>query len=97
MSPKQYLASLTAGLDRYGRKSFTATDISIKLGVNSGLVIALFGILAASLLLLVGGLGAIFVLIGIVCPALKSFKAIETETLEDDKYWLKYWMCFGCL
>jgi receptor expression-enhancing protein 5/6 len=32
--------------------------------------------------------------IGFVYPLIASVKAIETETLDDDKQWLTYWIIF---
>lgn len=40
----------------------------------------------------------IAILVGTVYPALKSIRALQTDTdPEDDKTWLTYWMCYGCL
>merc|ERR1712096_546237 len=35
--------------------------------------------------------------IAIFYPTFKSWKALKTGTLEDDKTWLQYWVCFGLL
>ena len=40
----------------------------------------------------------IAILVGTLYPVLKSVQALQTDTdVEDDKTWLTYWMCFGCL
>ena len=38
------------------------------------------------------------ILIGTIYPALKSIQALQTDTdVEDDRTWLTYWLCYGCL
>ena len=38
----------------------------------------------------------IALLVGTLYPALKSIRALQTDTdIEDDKTWLTYWMCYG--
>ena len=40
----------------------------------------------------------IAILVGTLYPALKSIRALQTDTdVEDDKTWLTYWMCYGAL
>ncbi|CAE7220644.1 Reep5 [Symbiodinium sp. KB8] len=45
------------------------------------------------------GFGANFLTnaIGFTWPAYRTFKAIESDDLKDDAFWLKYWVCFGVL
>jgi receptor expression-enhancing protein 5/6 len=34
-------------------------------------------------------------LIGFMYPAYKSFKALESNSLDDDKFWLTYWTVYS--
>ncbi len=52
-------------------------------------------VLAALLALLGYGSTLLFFVIGFLYPAYKSFKAIESKDLEDDKQWLTYWAVFS--
>ncbi|DBA02713.1 TPA: hypothetical protein N0F65_010538 [Lagenidium giganteum] len=55
------------------------------------------GSVAVLLFLLVGfGAGFICNLVGFVYPAYCSFKAIESETKQDDVQWLTYWVVYAC-
>ena len=36
-----------------------------------------------------------FLAIGVAYPAFKSFEALESNGLGDDKQWLTYWVCFA--
>ena len=44
------------------------------------------------------GIGQTYItqVIAVLYPAFMSFVALETDTPEDDKQWLTYWVCYGC-
>jgi TB2/DP1, HVA22 family len=40
--------------------------------------------------------GLMVTVVGIAFPAYASFKAIETDSKDDDTQWLIYWVIFAC-
>ena len=56
------------------------------------------GLLTLSVLLVAFSLPISFIvvqLVSVAYPAFKSALALQTETMDDDKMWLTYWMAFG--
>ena len=57
----------------------------IQYTLMTGVALVMFGI----------GQSYITNLLGVAYPALMSLMALKTETKDDDKQWLTYWVCFG--
>lgn len=53
--------------------------------------------LYAGVALVMLGVGQTYItqVIGVGYPAFMSFIALETDSKDDDKQWLTYWVCFG--
>ena len=59
-------------------------------------ILGLFTLIPVMLIVyLLGGGRLIVNLIGFLYPAIKSFKAIESQTSKDDVQWLTYWIIYG--
>ena len=70
-------------------------QIQQKYGVPQAAVVVGGGIGAAGFLWLLFGPGLLTNLLGFAYPAYASFKAIESESKDDDTQWLTYWVVFS--
>jgi receptor expression-enhancing protein 5/6 len=65
-----------------------------KLGVQPGHIVG-GGFLTAIILISLGFASSFLTaMLGFLYPAYMSFKALESETKEDDEQWLTYWVVF---
>ena len=72
-------------------------DLSAKLDVNPGLILAGAGSVGLLVLMILQGWTILVTAITVLYPAVHSIRAIESEDGgDDDKVWLTYWMVFGC-
>lgn len=92
---KDTLKKNTAILDPYAAMVPALVDISAKTGVNPGLILAGVGSIVMLVLLVLQGWTILLTTVTVLYPAVHSIRAIESETDEDDKVWLTYWMVFG--
>ena len=72
-------------------------DGAAKLGVNPGLLLGGVVSVAFLIIMLLKGWLIIMTFITVLYPAVHSIRAIESESEDDDKVWLSYWMVFGVL
>lgn len=94
---KETLKQNTAILDPYAAMVPVFVDVSAKVDVNPGLILAGIGSLALLILLIVQGWTILLTTITVLYPAIHSIRAIESDDGgDDDKVWLTYWMVFGC-
>lgn len=86
-----YVATLTEQLDKHP----TVKQIADKVGVPSGYIAS--GLIVTCFLFVFLGVGASLITdaVGIFYPAYMSFKAIESDGVDDDKQWLTYWVVFA--
>ena len=93
---KQQLKQNTAILDPYAAMVPVFIDVSAKVGVNPGLILAGVGSVALLVLMLLQGWAILVTAITVLYPAVHSIRAIESDDGgDDDKVWLTYWMVFG--
>lgn len=94
---KETLKQNTAILDPYAAMVPVFVDVSAKVDVNPGLILAGLGSLGLLILLIVQGWTILLTTITVLYPAVHSIRAIESDDGgDDDKVWLTYWMVFGC-
>jgi len=76
------------------RMKLKALEVDAKIGVSTNLVLIIIAIASSFILL---GLAENFFsnFIGVFYPLIGSIKSLETDTLDDDKMWLTYWVCFS--
>jgi len=92
---KQQIKANTAILDPYAAMVPVFKDISAKLELNPGAILALIGSLGLLILLVMQGWTILLTTITVLYPAVLSIRAIESSDDSDDKVWLTYWMVFG--
>ena len=70
--------------------------LSEKTNVPAGVFV--FAMVATCVILVgfgVGFSGMLVQVLGVLYPVYKSMMALETESLDDDKQWLTYWIIFA--
>lgn len=78
----------------FDRMKLKAQEVEAKVGISTKLVLIIIGI--ASFFILIGVCENFFSnFIGVFYPLFGSIKSLETDTLEDDKMWLTYWVVFS--
>jgi len=87
----------TAILDKFGSKIPPLVDLAQKIDMNSGALIAAFLLIFSFFMLIFHGIAIAMTTFTVIYPAIMSVRAIETDTTDDDKHWLTYWMILGCL
>ena len=92
---KDKLKKNTAILDPYAAKVPVFVDLSAKVDLNPGSLLAFVGSIILLIFLVLQGWTIIVTTACVLYPALHSIRAIESEDEEDDKVWLTYWMIFG--
>ncbi len=76
------------------RMKLKAQEVEAKVGFSTKLVLIIIGI--ASFFILIGVCENFFSnFIGVFYPVFGSIKSLETDTLQDDKMWLTYWVVFS--
>ena len=70
-------------------------DLARQLGVESGVLLGVGGVVALIIILIVFGATILTLTITVLYPAFKSIQAIESSAKDDDKEWLTYWIIFG--
>ena len=94
---KETLKTNTAILDPYAAMCQPFVDLSAKLDVNPGLILAGAGSVGLLVLMILQGWTILVTAITVLYPAVHSIRAIESsDGGDDDKVWLTYWMVFGC-
>jgi len=53
------------------------------------------GLVLGLIAMLLNGWNIVLVSASVIYPGLKSIEAIDSQTLDDDKVWLAYWIIFG--
>jgi receptor expression-enhancing protein 5/6 len=94
---KLKLNEKTAILDGYGRMIPPIEDAARKVGVNPGLLLGAALFLVGVIAMLFQGFTICVTMFTVIYPGLLSIRAIETDTADDDKIWLTYWIVFGFL
>ena len=79
----------------YGDKVPQIKDLAQKAGVDSGVILAAGGLVASLITLAIFGATILTLVITVLYPAAKSIQALETDSTDDDKEWLTYWIIFG--
>merc|ERR1712159_175495 len=93
INPSQYVDRL--GLQKVRSHKYLQATVE-KTGLHEDWVILIgVGLVFAFLALTPLGRSTIFNIIAVLYPAYKSFKALATDDLDDDKRWLTYWVTFG--
>ena len=93
---KDTLKKNTAILDPYAAMCQPFVDISAKVDVNPGLILAGVGSIFLLVLMILQGWTILVTTITVLYPAVHSIRAIESnDSGKDDKIWLTYWMVFG--
>lgn len=64
-------------------------------GIESGVIVAAAGLVLSLITLCVLGATILTLAITVLYPAAKSIQALETQSTDDDKEWLTYWIIFG--
>ena len=93
---KETLKKNTAVLDPYAAMLPVLVDISAKVNVNPGLLLAGIGGIVGIVLMVLQGWAILVTSLTVFYPMIFSIRAIESEGEDDDKQWLTYWMVFGC-
>jgi receptor expression-enhancing protein 5/6 len=90
--------------DSWNKEELTMIDkfkneielITENFGLNGKYVIG--GLFVCSLIILSGYMESFLTnIIGVVYPAFRSIRAIESQELDNDKQWLSYWVIFATL
>ena len=81
---KQQLKQNTAILDPYAAMVPVFIDVSAKVGVNPGLILAGVGSVALLVLMLLQGWAILVTAITVLYPAVHSIRAIESDDGGDD-------------
>lgn len=82
-------------LSKYGDSVPQIKEAAKKLGVESGVLLGAAALLVAVIVFILFGCTILTLSITVLYPAAMSIKAIETQSTDDDKEWLTYWIIFG--
>jgi|LauGreDrversion4_2_1035121.scaffolds.fasta_scaffold898390_1 receptor expression-enhancing protein 5/6 len=82
-------------LSAIGDKVPQIKDFARNAGIESGVIVAAAGAVLSIVTLCVFGATILTLAITVLYPAAKSIQALETQSTDDDKEWLTYWIIFG--
>ena len=82
-------------MSKYGDSVPQIKEAAKKLGVESGVLLGVAALLVAVIVFILFGCTILTLSITVLYPAAMSIKAIETQSTDDDKEWLTYWIIFG--
>jgi receptor expression-enhancing protein 5/6 len=82
-------------LSTIGDKVPQIKDFARNAGIESGVIVAAAGAVLSIVTLCVFGATILTLAITVLYPAAKSIQALETQSTDDDKEWLTYWIIFG--
>ena len=82
-------------LSALGDKVPQIKDFARNAGIESGVIVAAAGAVLSIVTLCVFGATILTLAITVLYPAAKSIQALETQSTDDDKEWLTYWIIFG--
>ncbi len=82
-------------LSKFGDSIPQIKQVATNLNVESGVIVGAAGLVFSLITLILFGTSILTLCITVLYPAAMSIKAIETESTEDDKEWLTYWIIFG--
>jgi len=71
------------------------TQLAKQAGVESGVLLGAIALVTLLVTFIMFGATILTLTITVLYPGFKSIQALETQSADDDKEWLTYWIIFG--